>query len=201
MIYLIGGAPRCGKSILATRISQTHHISWIATDALRPVILEYLPTQEIHRLMPFENNGSEQMTAQESLSAEIQESKTLWPGIQRLIKQLIDMRQEYIIEGVHLLPEHVAELQKSSYGKQMQVLYLIKENIPAIIDGFKKNTAPFDWMANCLEDETILQTMGEMVALKGGFIRAQAEQYRFPVYNTENNFQATLDMLSEKIIR
>lgn len=192
MITLIGGSPRCGKSILAEKLSKQSRTPWISTDALSTVIVPYLPKKNLKRLMPFAGKGSEQMTPTQSLRAEIRESQTVWPGIERFIKQLIDMRQEYIIEGVHLLPQYIAPLLKKSYGKQIRVVYLIKKDITQIIHGFHKNTNPFDWMAGCLDDSALLQHMAQMVALKGAYIEKQAKKYHFPVYNTEQHFNTTL---------
>ncbi len=39
MIYLIGGAPRTGKSILGQRIAVKLRISWISTDLLKEFLL------------------------------------------------------------------------------------------------------------------------------------------------------------------
>jgi len=38
MIYLIGGAPRAGKTILAQRLSRKLHVGWISTDLLLPLL-------------------------------------------------------------------------------------------------------------------------------------------------------------------
>lgn len=38
MSYLIGGAPRAGKSILAQRISSKMEVGWISTDLLMELL-------------------------------------------------------------------------------------------------------------------------------------------------------------------
>ena len=38
MIYLIGGAPRAGKTILVQRLSRKLHVGWISTDLLLPLL-------------------------------------------------------------------------------------------------------------------------------------------------------------------
>jgi 2-phosphoglycerate kinase len=192
MITLIGGAPRCGKSILAAELSKQSQTPWVSTDALQSMIVPYIPKKNLKQLMPFEGKGSEHMTPKQSLHAEIRESQTVWPGIERFIKQLVDMRQDYIIEGVHLLPQYVVALFKTPYGQQIRVAYLIKKDIERITDGFRKNTNPFDWMAGCLDDAKLLQHMAGMVALKGTYVQKQAKKYHLPVYNTEQHFNKTL---------
>ena len=43
MIYLIGGAPRSGKTILSKRIAQKNGIPWISTDTIRSIVLACTP--------------------------------------------------------------------------------------------------------------------------------------------------------------
>jgi hypothetical protein len=43
LIQLIGGAPRVGKTLLAERVAQDLHASWISTDVLSTVIRVGVP--------------------------------------------------------------------------------------------------------------------------------------------------------------
>ena len=38
MIYLVGGAPRAGKSILGQQVAARRHVGWVATDVLRSLL-------------------------------------------------------------------------------------------------------------------------------------------------------------------
>src|SRR6266540_3905575 len=42
-LYLVGGAPRVGKSSLAHRLLETDGIPWLPTDVLRTVLRRVLP--------------------------------------------------------------------------------------------------------------------------------------------------------------
>src|SRR6266498_3038410 len=42
-LYLVGGAPRVGKSLLAQRLLETDGIPWLPTDVLRTVLRRVLP--------------------------------------------------------------------------------------------------------------------------------------------------------------
>jgi 2-phosphoglycerate kinase len=42
-LYLVGGAPRVGKSSLAQRLLETDGIPWLPTDVLRTVLRRVLP--------------------------------------------------------------------------------------------------------------------------------------------------------------
>jgi len=42
MIYLIGGAPRCGKTKVAKQLSKKLGIPWISADSLEGVVAAYV---------------------------------------------------------------------------------------------------------------------------------------------------------------
>jgi predicted kinase len=43
ILYLLGGAPRVGKSALAQRLLETEGIPWLPTDVVRTVLRRVLP--------------------------------------------------------------------------------------------------------------------------------------------------------------
>jgi hypothetical protein len=43
MIYLLGGAPRCGKSLLARDLGRRHQLPAVSTDLLRGVVMMVVP--------------------------------------------------------------------------------------------------------------------------------------------------------------
>jgi hypothetical protein len=43
ILYLVGGAPRVGKSTLAQRLSKLDRIPWLPTDVVRTVLRRVLP--------------------------------------------------------------------------------------------------------------------------------------------------------------
>jgi len=196
MIYLIGGAPRCGKTILAKKIAIKKQIPFLMTDAIRPIILNYLPKSELKTKMPFDYiKGSEYCLAKESLKAEIIESKTMWPGIKALICQMYLCKQDCILEGVHLLPELVQQLKKEKCWKNIKIIYLIKKDSNKIIDGFSKNRNEFDWAQSCLQDKVKLFYLAEMVRLKSLHIDKQAKKYKFKTINTDTDFDIKINKL------
>jgi len=43
MVYLVGGSPRVGKSILSQQNASTLAISWISTDVLKELLRVHTP--------------------------------------------------------------------------------------------------------------------------------------------------------------
>ncbi len=116
----------------------------------------------------------------------------MWPGIKALINQLIDCDQDYIIEGVHLLPKFISEFKKSPSRKRIRVLYLIKEKPEDIRRGLFKETDEYDWLRPSLKDERVVENIVRMIRLKSAFIERQAKRYGFKVVNTDKGFSATI---------
>ena len=207
MIYLVGGAPRCGKTILSKELAKKTGASWISTDSIEVAIKAITPKSQLDKKFPYEklqrqNEGTPYVdmaknSAAALLRAEITEAKSIWPSVREIIKHFIDTKQDSIVEGVHLMPSLVAELRQTKYWKQLKLVYLVKTDLALIKDGFHRNTSPYDWMADALKDEALLDKMANMVKTKSAYIESQAKKFHFKVFNMDKNFEATVKTLAE----
>jgi 2-phosphoglycerate kinase len=199
MIYLIGGAPRCGKTILSKKLAIKHGISWISTDSLQVIVQNSIAKSELRRRFPFLFlPGSESLTPQESLSAELVESRSAWPGIKAFVIHQIQCHQDCIVEGVHLLPQLVYKLHGTPYWKHLRVIYLIKEDEAKIADGLIKNAEIHDWLRPSLNKPSVVMLIAKMIQLKSRYLKNKAKEYKFKVVNTENNFKESLEKLAKE---
>ncbi len=97
MIYLIGGAPRTGKSVLALRLCATLKVGWISTDLL----MELLRVSNTSGIKAEWNAHPEAITAN---------AEWFFPYMERFIWGISKLADHYIIEGVDFLPKQVAKL-------------------------------------------------------------------------------------------
>ena len=99
MIYLIGGAPRTGKSTLGQRFAAKHKIGWISTD----LVMEVLRV-----------TGVRGAKAEWNASPEAIESNAAWffPYLERLVWGLDSQADGYVIDGVDFLPNEVSQLSE-----------------------------------------------------------------------------------------
>src|SRR3989338_7215427 len=109
MIYLIGGSPRCGKTILSRKLARKTGASFISTDAIYTMILKTVPKSELKTKFPQEvmltpksKFGFDVYPAKAMLKAQLAEADTMWQSIKALIVFMVDSKQDYIIEGIHL---------------------------------------------------------------------------------------------------
>jgi hypothetical protein len=96
MIYLVGGAPRAGKSILGQRVAAHLNVGWIATDVLRSLV---------------NDAGAGHWDASPvAISAT---AEWFFPYLERFIWGINSLAADgYLIEGVHFLPRHITVLSE-----------------------------------------------------------------------------------------
>ena len=201
MVYLIGGSPRCGKTILSKRVSRNLGISFISTDAIRPMILKTVPASAIKRKFPQEKMDTPEgmfrldlYSPEAMLKAQLIEAKTMWLPIKAFIANLINSDQNYIIEGIHIFPRFIKGLKKNKkYWKKIKVVYLIKKDLKKIKAGFPKNKNEFDWMFPSIKHAPHrIEKAADMVRVKSELIEKEAKKYNLKVFNTEGNFNSQL---------
>jgi hypothetical protein len=95
-LYLVGGAPRVGKSSLAQRLLQTDGIPFLPTDVLRTVLRRVLP----------ELDAIDQDPVDALLLAEV-----MYPHIEQAAEVCVEEAECFLIEGFELSPSYVARLQ------------------------------------------------------------------------------------------
>ena len=103
MIYLIGGAPRAGKSILGQQIATKLNIGWISTD----------PLMELLRAKNVAGTKTEWNAAPEAIAAN---AEWFFPCLERFIWSVNALTESYLIEGVDFLPAQVAQLAENYQG-------------------------------------------------------------------------------------
>src|SRR5215475_2591695 len=91
MIYLIGGAPRAGKSILGQQISAKLRVGWVSTDLL----------VELLRVKKDEGVKTEWNATPEAIKAN---AEWFYPYLERFIWGVSSLGDNYVIEGLDFLP-------------------------------------------------------------------------------------------------
>jgi hypothetical protein len=95
-LYLVGGAPRVGKSSLAQRLLELDGIPFLPTDVLRTVLRRVLP----------ELDAIDQDPVDAWRLAEF-----MYPHIEQAAEVCVEEAACFLIEGFELLPSHVARLR------------------------------------------------------------------------------------------
>jgi hypothetical protein len=108
MIYLIGGAPRAGKSILGQQISAKLKIGWVSTDLLADLL----------RVKNDEGIKVEWNATPEAIKTN---AEWFFPYLERFIWGASSLAENYLIEGVSFLP---AQVEKLSMQYEIRSVFL-----------------------------------------------------------------------------
>lgn len=193
MIYIIGGSPRSGKTILSRELSKELNIPYISSDYLRLVVMPYFNGKDKDDNFPFEkmfdlsgmSNFFKDHSGHEMLEADIKEAKTLWPGIESLIKHLLLSKINYIIEGVHFLPSLVNQFKDD---KNFKIVILAKTDENKIFNGLLQNRNTGDWIADNIKDDETLLSAAKSLSEYGKYFTEESKKHGFKCINTEDNF-------------
>jgi 2-phosphoglycerate kinase len=124
MIFLVGGPPRVGKSLISNQIRQKFAVSVISTDTLGAALQNVLSPEEVPDLFVFDNLNEMPMAKRAELITNApakfidyvrKESHIVWRAVEAFIRRENDEGRDALIEGVAVLPELVSQLEDIDY--------------------------------------------------------------------------------------
>jgi len=120
MIFLLGGPPRVGKSIISNAIRQKHALSVVSTDTIAAVLENVLVPEaapDLFGLTKFNEmpmaNRVKFITKDPASPIDYvrRESHVVWKAVEAFIRRENNEGREVLIEGVAVLPELVGQLE------------------------------------------------------------------------------------------
>ena len=109
IVYLLGGAPRVGKSSLAQRLLAIDGIPWLPTDVIRTVVRRVVP----------EVDAVDQDPVDADALAEV-----MYPHIEQAAEVCAEEASRFLIEGFELAPSYPARLQAALGGTEIRACFL-----------------------------------------------------------------------------
>jgi hypothetical protein len=171
MIYLIGGAPRVGKSILGQRVSANLKIGWISTDLLVQLL----------QVKKDEGVKSEWNASPEAIAAA---AEWFFPYLERFTWGVNSLAESYVIEGVDFLPAQVAQL-----STQYQIRCVLLGCSKTTLEQFNQfgNTHGYAYLP-----ETMRRQIVQDVPLWSEFVRQEAERFGYAYFDMSKDFSSRL---------
>jgi 2-phosphoglycerate kinase len=172
MMYLIGGAPRTGKTILAQQLCTTLKVGWISTD----LVME---------LLRVANAPGRKMTWDAAPEAITVAAEWFFPYLERFIWGVSSFTDHYVIEGVDFLPAQVAQLS-TQYAVRAVFLGCSRMTL----EGFTNFPGRSKGYANLPEAQR--RQIVEDVPRWSAFIRQEAERFGYPFVDMVGDFSQHL---------
>jgi 2-phosphoglycerate kinase len=184
MIFLLGGPPRVGKSIISNEIRQKHAVSVVSTDTLGAVLENVLSPESAPDLFVFSKLNQMPMAERvkfittknpaELIDYVRKESHVVWKAVDAFIRRENDEGRDALIEGVAVLPELVSRLDNIPH----RVIFIGNqgENHEANIKKFAEMNER-DWMRDV--SDQYISAFAMFVNQMSAFIEQEAEKYSF----------------------
>jgi 2-phosphoglycerate kinase len=183
MIFLLGGPPRVGKSIISNEIRKKHALSVVSTDSLAAVLENVLSPEAAPDLFVFGKFNEMPMTERVKLIMEDpaalidyvrKESHVVWKAVEAFIRRENNEGRDVLIEGVAVLPELMSRLDDIPH----RVVFIgnqgenHKENI-------KKSAGEneLDWMREV--GDQYIGAFAMFVKRMSAYIEQEAKKYGF----------------------
>ncbi len=202
MIYLIGGAPRVGKSIVADKVRTATQAKLVSTDDLCSAYTKTLSDEDRRNKFPlpgFSGDPSENtLTADERVDLQTTSAKSLWPEISKMIIAAVENGQDLVIEGVHILPGFVRELMNQCGSEKITALFLGLDDADQVVDGIMKNTSPDNWMRE--SDPAVIRQVAEFVAALSRRIEKEARAHGLYYKERSQDFEGDVRLFTERAL-
>jgi hypothetical protein len=176
VIYLVGGAPRVGKSSLAQRMLAIDGIPWLPTDVIRTVVRRVAP----------EVDTIDQDPVDAAALAEV-----MYPHIEKAAEVCAEEADRFLIEGFELAPSYPARLRAALGGTGIRACFLGHGSFSAEdLAGYR---GPKPQSEGELSPEALRESAG-WIRQRSRQLRQQCANLRVPYVDVgEAGFEATMD--------
>lgn len=202
MFYLIGGAPRSGKTTIAKELSNKLSIPWISTDTLESVVVKYINSDNIEKLFPksvlrkLTNNSNDEMyikyTSNEIVDAYIEQGKSMAQAIETFIACEALYNHDYILEGHHISPDLVLILKDKF---PIKAVFVGREDIEETLKAITINPHENDWVTSKTKNTETYTLIANMLTEFSLRVKKSAEENNLQYVSVATNFKDVVEQI------
>ena len=197
MLYLIGGAPRCGKTTLARRLAQALGCSHVPVDYLGSAFANYIPAAELPQRYPAWGIASVDerfatYTADQIIANYRTKATTVWPGLRAFCEYALLQGHPMVLDGYQLEPRFVHELIVAYPQFPIAPVMLTRMQVELIRDDLIRTTDPEDWVGQSATQAVTFTRIAEMVSQYSYFFSAEAARYQIASFDMDAGFHAQI---------
>ena len=189
MVYLLGGTPRAGKTIIARRFLRQNGTPFFSLDYLMIALANGLPDLGI-----------------DTTADELEQGERIWPIVESLVSELVYAHEygvDYLIEGAQLVPRYAREFA-DKFEQKVKICFLgfTEITVEEKINQFHKyGGTPEEWMN---QDYRGLVAEAERLIAFSQKIKVECEKYQLRFFESSANLEKTihevLDYLQDESI-
>ncbi len=171
MLYLIGGASRSGKSLLAQRFVRERAVPCLSLDYLTTMFQVGAPVLGIHHDL-----------------LTIDKANLLWPLLWPLLDNIVEEEPNYVVEGDALLPGHVRAFM-DAYPQAVHACFLGYPHVDRqrkLRETRTHTDAPNNWVRH-LSDAELLAKIDE-TALFSQYLLQECAEYDIVFFDLSDDF-------------
>ena len=179
MLYVIGGASRSGKTLLARRVVDEKRIPYFPLDALFGALANGAPELGV--------------AYKDSL---IERPAKMWPISKPLFNVFLEEEGDYVIEGDSILPSQLKELMAA--GKPVRGCFLGYTELSAeekLALVRTHHQGDIDWTRG-IPDEDMRGLVTEMIAFSK-YLEAECAQHGIRYFDISHDFEGVRDQAFE----
>jgi len=180
MIYLVGGAPRVGKSIIAKQFAESISAQFISTDELES-------SGQEDSVIFYNDAKKNILTPSERIESIRKEAKQIISDINNIIDKAINKQQDTVIEGVHLFPAYVADFIKKFKEDNIKAIFIGSKNIELILEGMALDTSQNNWLKDFNQD--VLKQIAVFTKAFSNYVHEESKKYNLIYRERSNDFQ------------
>ncbi len=180
MIYLIGGAPRVGKSTIVREFDKSLKGQFVSTDELED------PNQNPSVIF-YSDPKKNTLTPSKRIEFVKNEAKQIIPNIIDIIDEAITEHQDIAIEGVHLFPVHVDNFMKKFGKENVKAIFIGSTNTELILEGLVRNTSQNNWLKDF--NREVLKQVAAFTKVFSDYLYSETKKYNLLYKERSNDFQ------------
>jgi hypothetical protein len=194
MLYLIGGAPRCGKTTVARQLARARCCSRVPADYLGTAFTNYIPATELQERYPAWQAATVDERYERYSSGEIianyrTKAATTWPGLRDFLIYSLGDQHEMVVEGYQIEPAFVHELRTGYPQFPISAVFLSRAQPSQLAADLQQSTDPSDWVLRSATEPATFSRVAAMVCDYSAFFRAEAQLYGFRVQVMDGPFE------------
>lgn len=194
MIYLIGGTPRVGKSLVAKKLAEATNAKAVSTDLIAGNLASSLTEAERKARFPlpgFSGTPSENtLSPEERVELQLVSARSVQGAIDELVAKAAAKNETLILEGVHLLPSHVRTIIDKYGTEHIQALFVGSTDTERIVDGIMKNSSPDNWMRD--SNPEVIRQVAEFASAYSACIQKDARNESLSYKERTDDFEADI---------